>query len=103
MSVLERINKLRDERGWTDYRLAKEANIPQTTLINLHKRNNSPSLPTLETLCGALGITLAQFFSEEGEPAPLTEEQRQLLDKWQLLSKSKKEKVMAFIQGCLTD
>jgi transcriptional regulator with XRE-family HTH domain len=103
MTVMERIAQLRDKRGWSDYRLTKEAGLPQSTLSNLYRRGNSPTIPTLETICTALGITLAEFFTDDGAATVLTDEQRQLLGKWQLLSKSKKEKVMAYIEGCLTD
>ncbi len=32
MDTLKRIEQLRDERNWSNYRLAKEANLSQTTL-----------------------------------------------------------------------
>ena len=68
-----------DERGWTDYRLAKEANLSPSTVTNMLNRDNAPTLPTLETVCKAFGITLAQFFSEGNGTDTLTEEQRALL------------------------
>jgi transcriptional regulator with XRE-family HTH domain len=103
VTVLERIKKLRDERGWSDYRLAKEADLSQTTLSNLYKRGNTPTIPTLEMICGAFGITLTQFFSDGDEIVSLSVEQRLLLEKWQLLSPAKRGRVMAYIEGCLTD
>lgn len=53
-----------EARGWTDYRLAKESNLSHSTVTNMFNRNNAPTLPTLEAVCKAFGITLAQFFSE---------------------------------------
>ncbi len=65
MNIQVRLKNLMKERGWSEYRLAKEAKISQTTITNLFKRNNLPTLPTLEAICTAFDITLAQFFIEE--------------------------------------
>lgn len=42
-----RIRQLMVERGWTIYRLAQESGLSQTTISNIFKRNNQPSLPTV--------------------------------------------------------
>lgn len=65
MDCLERIRTLLEERGWSVYRLAQEAGVPQSTLANLFLRNNMPTVPTLERICQALGITMAEFFSQQ--------------------------------------
>ena len=66
MDTQKRIRELMAERGWTDYRLAKEANLSHSTVTNMFNRNNAPTLPTLEAVCQAFGITLAQFFASDG-------------------------------------
>lgn len=91
MDAKERIQELMLSRGWTEYKLAKESNLSQSTIANVFKRNNAPTLPTLETVCQAFGITLAQFFSEGSEAVELTEEQRKLLFYWSALSDKQKE------------
>ncbi len=53
-----RIRQLMAERGWTIYRLAQESGLSQTTISNIFKRNNQPSLPTVNAICDACGITL---------------------------------------------
>ena len=40
MNAQLRIRQLMEERGWTDYRLAKEANLSHSTVRNLFKRNS---------------------------------------------------------------
>ncbi|MBO5362919.1 MAG: helix-turn-helix transcriptional regulator, partial [Clostridia bacterium] len=64
MDVLKRINQLRLERNWSIYRLSVESNIPQSTLTNMFNRETLPSITTLECLCSAFGITLAEFFND---------------------------------------
>lgn len=62
MEILERINNLRNERGWFIYKLAEESGITQSTLANMFSRKTMPSISTLKQLCDAFGISLSQFF-----------------------------------------
>ena len=52
--VIQHIQDLCKERSWTYYRLAKEADIPYSTLNNMVNRTNIPTIPTLQKLCDAL-------------------------------------------------
>lgn len=90
MDTQKRIRELMEERNWTDYRLAKEANLSHSTVTNMFNRNNAPTLPTLEAVCRAFGITLAQFFAE-GEEVQLTKEQQKLFSKWSSLTDRQKQ------------
>ena len=90
MDAQKRIRELMEERNWTDYRLAKEANLSHSTVTNMFNRNNAPTLPTLEAVCRAFGFTLAQFFAE-GEESRLTEEQQKLFSKWSTLTDRQKQ------------
>lgn len=94
MDVQKRIKQLIEERGWTEYKLAKEANLSHSTVSNMFNRYNAPTLPTLEAVCGAFGITLAQFFSEGDGSAEMTEEQCKLFSKWSTLSEEQKEALL---------
>ncbi|TCL57616.1 Cro/C1-type helix-turn-helix DNA-binding protein [Kineothrix alysoides] len=91
MDAKLRIKQLMDDRGWSDYRLSQEAGLSQSTISNIFKRNNAPTIPTLEAICNAFGITLAQFFSADKTPIELTEEQWKLFKKWNELSDEKKK------------
>ena len=64
MDVLARIQQLMDERGWTMYRLSKESGLHIKTVCNMFNRNSMPSIPTLEAMCKAFGISVPQFFSQ---------------------------------------
>ena len=85
MNVQKRIRELMNERGWTDYRLAKEANLSHSTVTNMFNRNNAPTLPTLEAVCNGFDITLVQFFSDRTETSALTAEQQELFSKWSII------------------
>ena len=99
MDTLNRITQLRNERGWSNYRLAKEANISQTTLRNLYNRNTLPSIPTLETICAGFGITLSQFFAEGNEAIELNAEQKEMLDMWNTLTQEQKSALLELLKS----
>jgi len=99
--MIARILELKDERNWSEYRLAKEAGISQSTISNLINRGNSPSISTLEKLCEGFGITLAQFFDTEDAVFTLTEDQRKLIKNWSRLTPRQREKAEIFILGML--
>lgn len=95
MDVLNRINNLRKSKGWTVYKLAEEAGITQSTLSNMFSRNSLPSLSTLEQICNAFEITLANFFSEEEK---LDDDTQIAVAKYKRLNKRDRE-----IVKCLMD
>ena len=81
-----RIRQLMAERGWTIYRLAQES-----------KRNNQPSLPTVNAICDACGITLAQFFTEN-DTANSPNAKSELDDSVAALKEDQREALAAFIK-----
>ncbi|MCI9402791.1 MAG: helix-turn-helix transcriptional regulator [Oscillospiraceae bacterium] len=97
MDVRERIKGLMDERGWTRYRLRKKSDIPQTTLDNIFLRDTVPTIATLELICKAFGISMAQFFAEDDEPVTLTPSQKALLERWSRLDEDQQAAVFQII------
>ena len=89
MNVTEKLSQLIQERGWSEYRLAKESNLPNSTILNIFRRKNLPSIVTLDAICKGLGITLSQFFSDDETMVMLTEDQKQMLLKFCLLYTSR--------------
>lgn len=98
MDTKKRIKELMDERGWTMYMLSKKSGISQTALANMYKRNTEPTIPTLEAICNAFGITLSQFFAVN-QMIELTEEQKQLFDCWISLEPEQKELLLKIIKS----
>ena len=69
--VIQHIQDLCRERSWTYYRLAKEADIPYSTLNNMVNRTNIPTIPTLQKLCDASASHLPISFSTSRMPCSL--------------------------------
>ena len=98
MDVKERLQTLMEERGWTMYRLAKEAGISWSTVRNIFKRNTEPSLSTLEVIYRGLGMSLAQFFDTDNSLG-LTYEQQEVLSDWNLLDPQSKDAMSKILKA----
>lgn len=93
MTVLEKIDELRRERGWSINNLAMEAMLTQSTLNNLYARGAEPKLSTLRAICGAFGITLSEFFAENEDADD------ELLRRVRALSPAQKQGLLALLRG----
>lgn len=98
MDTHAKLRKLMEERGWSEYRMAKVCGLSESTLANIFRRNTTPSIPTLESICKGFGITLSQFFAE-GDMVELTPELKELFDSWISLSPEQKDAVMLMIRA----
>lgn len=99
IDILKKITKLRLERNWTEYELAKHSGLTQSTISTWYRKNQVPTLPTLEKVCNGLGITLSQFFAEGDDLVCLTPEQQKMLDNWSALNTSQQEVIMALLEN----
>ena len=91
MDVINRIDELMKARGWSDYKLAQESGLSQSTIANIRRRHSLPSIPTLECICRAFGIGLSQFFSDNSTAVQLSNEQKEFFDKWISLTDVQKD------------
>lgn len=101
MDVLEKIDILRKERGWSVNYLALEAELTQSTLNNLYARRSEPKISTLRALCKAFGITLAEFFMEETEESEgeAQNETDELIDRVKALSPENKKALLTLLKN----
>lgn len=90
MDTHERLRQLLQERGWIEYRLAKNCGLSESTIANIYRRNSVPSIATLEAICKGFGITMSQFFAE-GEMVELSPELKSLFDDWVNLTPEQKK------------
>lgn len=95
--ILSAITKYREERGWTEYQLAEHSGLPQSTISSWYRKNMVPTIPSLEKICNAFGITLSQLFAEGDMPVSLTKSQQKLLERWARLSEEQQAVVLALI------
>lgn len=84
--ILAEITRLRLKRNWSEYQLAQYSGISQSTISTWYRKNQVPTIQTLEKVCFGFGITLSQFFANDDDVVSLTETQKELLDCWSALT-----------------
>ena len=98
MDTNERLRRLLEERGWTEYRLAKECGLSQSTIANIYRRNTVPSIATLEVICNGFGITLSQFFAD-GDMVELTPDLKDIFNSWVNLTPEQKAAALQMLRA----
>lgn len=99
MDVIKKLNKLRLEHNMSVYRLAELSGLNQSTLANTFSRGTVPSVKHLEMMCDTLGITLAQFFTDDEKPMSLTPQETQLIGNYRKLSEPLKKSIAEIINS----
>ena len=97
--ILAVITENRETRGWTEYQLAEESGLTQSTISSWYRKNTIPSIPSLEKICSAFGITLSQFFSTEMDNFTLTTQQKELLKEAGRLTVSQQAALVEFFKS----
>lgn len=99
--VLSRITVLREQKGWSVYKLAKLSGIPQSTIATWYQKNLCPPIDKIEILCDTFGISLTEFFSD-GSTIENVHGANELLPKWILLNQKQKKAIMILIDTFLS-
>ena len=99
INVLERITELRENRQWTEYQLAEHSGLTQSTISSWYRKNILPTLPSLERICTAFGITLSQFFYEDSnEMLIINPKQKKLLENASKLNDVQIDSLIIFLE-----
>ena len=60
------ILKILEKKGWSKYKLCKEAHLAQSTLSDiLSGKAKNPNTKTLQKIADALGVSINEFFDED--------------------------------------
>ena len=97
MDILQKIDKLRIDKGWSMYKLAEESNLPSSTIINMFSRKSLPSIQTLMSICSGLNISVSKFFAETEEDV-LSGLDAELLTYFHLLKDYEKKALILFVE-----
>lgn len=97
--VLKRITELRKLNNMSIYKLAKLSGIPQSTISTWYQKNYYPSIDKLEMICHVFGISLAEFFYQDGDKINIvTAEDSVHLRQWHRLSLYQKDLIQSLIE-----
>lgn len=97
--VATRVKELCVKNNVSKYRLSQLTGMSQTTLGNIMKMKSIPTVLTLERICDALGITMAQFFAGEGKRPDLTQEQEEIIETWDTLGTEERRILLQFVRS----
>lgn len=62
----EKVLKILNNKGWSKYKLAKTAGIPQSSLHDiLSGKIKNPTAERLKSIADALGVSVNEFFTEK--------------------------------------
>ena len=98
-NILDRIRQERNKRGWSDYELAENSGISQSTISTWYNRNIEPGVASIERICDGLGISLSQFFMEDS--GGLTDEQKEIFELWTKLNPVQRSALKDLIRSFL--
>ena len=69
MEFNQLLSDLMKERGWTNYRLAKQMDCSQSTVANWIAGETKPQKATMKRLAAVLGVSVAYLNGDEKRPA----------------------------------
>lgn len=100
MDILQKITTMRLEKGWTEYELAERSELTQSTISSWYRKKLIPSIPSLEHICNAFGISLSQFFLDDNcYSEKITKEQVDILKRWNRLTKEQQKRLADFLDS----
>jgi len=93
-----KIDAIRTQRGWTVYRLAEESGISKSAIHKWLDTDTIPSIPALEQICAAFGITMSEFF-RDGNMAGFSPDLQEIIEAWAILKPEEKVAIMAIVRS----
>ena len=94
MELYEKIEKIRIQKGMSVAKLNKAAGISHSTLSSWKTRQTMPKIESLDSICFALGISLAELLYDI-DSDKLTGEEIELRTYWKQLDKEQKQALMS--------
>lgn len=101
--ILKRIDDERMKRNWSEYTLAKNADITQSTISTWYRKNLQPSVASIEKICKGFGISLSEFFNDESSCMYLTPQQNEILGLWSALTPIQRDSVANLLRSFQPD
>lgn len=96
-NIVDNLIKIRDVKGWTNYKVATVCDLPPATVANIFKKRSIPQLDTLLTLCRGLGISFS-YLDKSEKHTSLSEADIELLQMWEILKDEEKSAVSEIIK-----
>lgn len=103
MEIGERLKQKRLEKGYNLVKLSALTNIPNGTLSKYENNINKPSLENIYSLSKMLETSVNWLITGKEDLSNITEEDKYLLDKYNLLTEINKGRTQQFIDERLQE
>ena len=96
--IIDRVEGLRKEKGWTIYKLAEESGVPYSSVYNMFDRKTMPRIDTLEKICNGLQVPVTDVLVADMSKTngTLSAEEKRLLEIVRQLSRKKRLQLLAY-------
>ena len=89
---------MRKQKGWSLSKLATQAGLTTTTVYNWYNdKNATPSRDSIEDVCVAFGVSVAEFYADV-EMDNLTEKEIRLLELFRKIPEKEREKALSMLE-----
>ena len=95
--INKKISDMCDARAWSLYQLSEKTGIPYSSLNSSINRDSPPKIDTLEKICAAFGISLAQFFLDDEKIEILSTKEKELVSHFRKLSEEKQTALLKLL------
>lgn len=100
--VKSKIKELMEINNMSVYELAQKSDLTEACIRNWYtSRNYTPSLEAIEKICSALDMPVFELFCNDEEKMPVSEDNKEILKKLQLLTPKQRRAIIAHIEGYL--
>lgn len=99
MNIGEKIKQYRQMNNMTQYKLSQLSGLSQGHIKDIESGRRNPSVGTVQALIVPFGITLSEFFSDDGEVSVLSEGERELVGCYRRMSKARAEALLALAKS----
>ena len=89
-NILEKLDKLRKEKGFSIFKLTELAGLSENTVYNWYNKGSRPTIEALKAVCDVLNISLSCFFAESLNES-ISAQEEELLILFRALTPDQKE------------
>ena len=94
-TLYDKIDAMREAKGWNINQLAKQAGVTSTALYNWRDRQSSPTLSLLDAVCTALGTNIINFLMDEDDITA----NKELLELWYNLTPEQQKNIINLMKS----
>lgn len=88
--ILEKLDKLRKEKGISIFKLTELAGLSENTIYNWYNKGSKPTIEALKAVCDVLNVSLSYFFAETINES-ISAQEEELLTLFRSLTSVQKE------------